>query len=260
MDFPALIRHIASEMPKLLRETVTLSELMQAYRVSMLMEKREQHASAVEWVEFYFSRPIESDSLKKTLYFLLTERFDDIKELIQYLEEHTPDERKRDSTLTLNHDLVFEIMEYLDFKSVSAFASTCKRVKNLIEVSCDGKWKTKCKADFEHMPMPIEIPAGCLWYDVFHYMKIAPKVSNERLIGLGEFMMLKKRVQQLPAEEQERLDCFKRAKLADEIRVVNLSGLNIIVWFNPAYCNYDSNFKTLLTACLARPFQHPFLR
>lgn len=72
MEFPALIRHIASEMPKLLRESETLSELMQGYRVSILTEKREQYASATEWVEFYFSRPIESDSLKKSLYFLLT--------------------------------------------------------------------------------------------------------------------------------------------------------------------------------------------
>jgi len=218
---------------------------MQAYRVSMLMEKREQHASAVEWVEFYFSRPIESDSLKKSLYFLLTERFDDIKELIRYLEEHTLDERKRDSTLTLSRDLVFEIMEYLDYKSVIAFASTCKRVKEVVEVNCDGKWKTTCKARFRHMPMPIEIPAGCRWYDVVQYMEIAPEVSNERLIGLGDYMMLKKRVQQLPAEELEKLDCFKRAKLADEIRIVNLSGLKIIVWFNPAHCDFAAKKSQL---------------
>ena len=81
-------------------------------------------------------------------------------------------------------------------------------------------------------------PVGCLWYDVVQYMEIAPEVSNEHLIGLGEFMMLKKRIQQRPAEELEKLDCFKRAKLADEIRIVNLSGLKIIVWFDPAHCDF----------------------
>lgn len=113
--------------------------LVKAYRTSLLRNIRLQHESAADWLKFFCSQdPIRSNDLKETLFFLLLERFDrDDDELIQYVEQHTPYDMKRDSTLTLNPDMAFLITQYLDSKSVIAFASTCKRVKSLIEVSGD---------------------------------------------------------------------------------------------------------------------------
>lgn len=224
--FPQLLRYIATEAPEVLVQPKQVFVLVKAYRTSLLRNIRLQHNnSTVEWLKFYCSQgPIRSNDLKETLFFLLLERFNtDDGELIRYVEQHTPSDMKRDSTLTLNHDIAFTITQYLDYKSVIAFASTCKRVKSLIEFSGDDHWLTACRARFGHLPLPAELPKGFLWYDVFQYMHLAiDRIFNGHGLipyGLGKYIRKKRHVKRLPSGTPKIIDCFFNAYMVGDIKV-----------------------------------------
>lgn len=233
--FPQLLRYIATEAPEVLVQPKQVFVLVKAYRTSLLRNFRLQHHnSAVEWLKFYSSQgPIRSNDLKETLFFLLLERFNnDDGELIRYVEQHTPDDMKRDSTLTLDRDMAFTLMQYLDYKSVIAFASTSKRNKDLIETRCDKHWKTACRARFEHLPLPVELPKGFLWYDVFQYMHLAIDhiFNGHGLIpyGLGKYMRKKRHVKRLPSGTPKIIDCFFNAYMVGDIKVE--TGSQTLTW------------------------------
>lgn len=233
--FPDLLCFAIAEAPEALGTVIEqISTFVVAYRVSLLKNIRARHASAIELLKFYCSQgPVSSSDLKDTLFFLLMLRFyrqDD--ELIRYLEQHTPEHMKCDSTLTLGHDMAFTLAQYLDNKSVIAFASTCKRVKRLIEVSGNAHWLTACKARFGHLPLPVKLPSGFLWYDVFQYMNLVMETYDQhhRRIpyGLAKFIKKKRNIKRLPNGAPDNLNVFETARKAGEISYERES--KIIIW------------------------------
>lgn len=76
--FPDLLRYVATEAPEIFSHEFEVSALVKAYRVSLLRSIRARHDSAADLLKFYCSQgPIRSSDLKDTLFFMLTERFDD---------------------------------------------------------------------------------------------------------------------------------------------------------------------------------------
>jgi len=234
--FPDLLCFAIAETPEALgvqHIIKQISTFVVAYRISLLKNMRARHASAVELLKFYCSQgPVSSSDLKDTLFFLLTRRFYIDDELIRHLEQHTPDDMKCDSTLTLSHDMAFTLTQYLDNKSVIAFASTCKRVKSLVEVSGNGHWLVACKRRFGHLPLPVKLPSGFLWYDVYQYMNLVMETYDQhhRRIpyGLAKFIKKKRNIKRLPNGEPDNLNVFETARKAGEISYERES--KIIIW------------------------------